>query len=275
MKTATFTGHRPQFFNNVYDIQNKLYKPIIEQITNTSEDLIKQGVTKFISGSALGIDTIAFFCIHKLKAKYPDLKNILAIPYECQGSNWNENDIKWLNMMKQLADEVVYVDELERYKVGRAGTYNPKKLNKRNEYMVDESDFVIAVWSGEKSGTKNCIGYALTQNKTIKYIYITKGENTMKITRTEFNEAFALQTKALTELYENKTKGVEVEGVTDIISKLISIVDETGKQQVEFNEKSPLEKVLKEACDVVEISEDEKVIKFKETDGELSVVINI
>ena len=97
----------------------------------------------------------------------------------------------------------------------------------------------------------------------------------MKITRTEFNEAFEVQTKALTELYENKTKGAEVEGVTDIIAKLIAIVDETGKQQVEFNEESPLEKVLKESCDVVNIDEQSNAVSFKEKDGSISVVVSI
>ena len=31
---------------------------------------------------------------------------------------------------------------------------------KRNEFMVDHSNLVIAVWNGKKSGTKNTIDYA-------------------------------------------------------------------------------------------------------------------
>lgn len=32
---------------------------------------------------------------------------------------------------------------------------------RRNEFMVDHSNLVIAVWNGEKSGTKNTIDYAI------------------------------------------------------------------------------------------------------------------
>ena len=40
-------------------------------------------------------------------------------------------------------------------------------MQKRNEYMVNESDKVIAVCDGSKSGTYNCIKYAENQNKEI------------------------------------------------------------------------------------------------------------
>ena len=45
--------------------------------------------------------------------------------------------------------------------------YKPYLMQKRNEYMVDQSDKVIAVWDGSKSGTYNCIKYTKKQNKEI------------------------------------------------------------------------------------------------------------
>lgn len=43
-------------------------------------------------------------------------------------------------------------------------------MQKRNEYMVDHSDKVIAVWDGSKSGTKNCIDYAKKVGKDIIFV---------------------------------------------------------------------------------------------------------
>lgn len=61
-------------------------------------------------------------------------------------------------MIINESDEVYYVSE-ERY--------THWCMNKRNEWMVDNSDLVIAVWDGTKGGTANCVRYAVKQGKEI------------------------------------------------------------------------------------------------------------
>jgi uncharacterized phage-like protein YoqJ len=61
------------------------------------------------------------------------------------------------------------------------GNYHPAKMQKRNEYMVDNSDFVIAVFDGEqKGGTFNCIKYALNQTNRNLQIHIIN-PNTLEV----------------------------------------------------------------------------------------------
>lgn len=43
------------------------------------------------------------------------------------------------------------------------GDYAAWKLNTRNKFMVDHSSFVMALWDGSDSGTKNCIDYAISK----------------------------------------------------------------------------------------------------------------
>jgi len=43
-------------------------------------------------------------------------------------------------------------------------------MQKRNQFMVDNSRVIIAYWDGSKGGTKNCLDYALLKNKTIYQI---------------------------------------------------------------------------------------------------------
>ena len=74
---------------------------------------------------------------------------------------WQSADQKRYNDILQAADEVVILSN---------GPYKAKLLQDRNEYMVNESDVIIAVWNGGKSGTKNCIDYATIKNKEIIYI---------------------------------------------------------------------------------------------------------
>ena len=45
-------------------------------------------------------------------------------------------------------------------------------MMKRNKYMVDKSDIVVAVWNGSKGGTANTVKYAKQSGKTIKQITV-------------------------------------------------------------------------------------------------------
>lgn len=40
-------------------------------------------------------------------------------------------------------------------------------MQKRNEYMVNLADKVIAVWGGSSGGTANCVRYAKSVGKEI------------------------------------------------------------------------------------------------------------
>lgn len=149
-QTACFTGHRPNKYGD-YDIKHEKNKPIIKALINAIELAITQeNVNRFISGGALGVDTLAFFSVHKLKEKYPYIKNILSVPFESQDNKWSAEQKKWYRKMLELADEIVFVDTLDEYKLKdvTAGEYHQAKLQKRNEHMVDHSYVVIAFWDG-------------------------------------------------------------------------------------------------------------------------------
>gem|GEM_PF-349565 len=164
-QTACFTGHRPDKYGD-YDIKHEKNKPIIKALINAIEVAIKQeNVNRFISGGAIGVDTLAFYSVHKLKEKYPNIKNILSIPFEQQDKVWSGEQKKWYRRMIELADEVIYVDTLDDYKIKDLpiGEYNPVKMQKRNEHMVDNSFVVIAFWDGSSGGTSNCVKYARKQ----------------------------------------------------------------------------------------------------------------
>ncbi len=46
-------------------------------------------------------------------------------------------------------------------------------MAKRNRYMVDKSDLVLAIWNGQESGgTWNTIQYARSKGKPIRYIML-------------------------------------------------------------------------------------------------------
>ena len=43
-------------------------------------------------------------------------------------------------------------------------------MHKRNRYMVDQADYIIAVWNGKPSGTGKTVQYAQQQGKPVRVI---------------------------------------------------------------------------------------------------------
>ena len=59
------------------------------------------------------------------------------------------------------------------YKTVISERYFKGCMQKRNRYMVDKSDLVLAIWNGsETGGTWNTIKYARSKNKEILYIML-------------------------------------------------------------------------------------------------------
>lgn len=229
MSSLCFTGHRPKDFNNQLSMSHDIYKNIIKQLNIIVERYILLGVDTFYSGTADGVDLIAFFVVAKLKQKYPHIKNIICTPFIQQ-----PNIVKckeWHNKMIEMADKNIIVSTIPEYKcVNIKGAYQ-----KRNEYMVNNSDYVIAVWNGKTNGgTYNCIQYARKQNKKITYIYF--GGNEMNIYKFDYVE-----------------------------SERFGHAVETLKTIIQTKDSKKMEQYAKSIIDVMENEQDAYKVKFNNT----------
>ena len=139
MKTCAFTGHRPQNlpfgFNEEDERCINLKKTLREQIINLIEN---EGVTHFISGMAIGVDMYAAEIVLGLKASYPGITLESAIPCESQAAKWSEalRD-RYFDIASKCDKETLIQTH-----------YSPDCMDKRNRYMVDHADVLIAVWDG-------------------------------------------------------------------------------------------------------------------------------
>ncbi len=164
--TACFTGHRPQKLGGFKpckmhdDVRRKLRKAIL---------LLHEeyGVRNYISGMAIGIDMWAaeevLYCRDNLGV---DISLICAIPCKKQWKKWPEESRRQWQAIKQAADASYYVTDEE---------YTNTCMQELNEWMVDRSRYVIAVWNGTKGGTGNCVDYAVDQGKATM-VYIDPGK---------------------------------------------------------------------------------------------------
>lgn len=151
------TGHRPSQLGWGYDLRNEKYKYLYWVLKKYIEAF---DARHCISGMALGVDTIFSFAAIRYRDKNPN-KNVIvecAIPCLNQDSKWSDKDKKIYRYLLDNSDKITMVSN---------ESYRPELMMKRNKYMVDQCERLLAVWNGNKGGTKNCIDYARIKNKEI------------------------------------------------------------------------------------------------------------
>lgn len=138
-----FTGHRPE----------KLAVPE-ERLAALLEAEIKKAIdqqfTTFITGMAKGVDLVAAEIVLRLRERDSRIKLIAALPYPDFGLHWSDGWTERFQAVLSAAD-------LKRCICPR---FSYSAYQARNEWMVNHSGLVIAVFSGERGGTKNTLDFA-------------------------------------------------------------------------------------------------------------------
>ena len=137
-----------------------LISPLIQSIKNRiihEVIMYKDLDLILITGMALGIDTL--FAKVAIEFKIPF---IAAIPCAGQAS-------MWLAKSKQTYFDIVEHELCTKEWISTE-PYKPDLMQKRNIWMVDNCDLLIAVWDGTSGGTANCVKYAQSKNKKIIFI---------------------------------------------------------------------------------------------------------
>ena len=143
MHRACFTGHRPEKLT-------RTEKDIVRDLEKEIRQAIADGLSVFITGMARGVDIWAAQIVLSLRNSGYDIKLVCACPYDGFESGWSKDWQKQYKEILAAADYVKYVCE----------GYSRSCFQIRNEWMVNHAARVIAVFNGEKSGTKNTIDYA-------------------------------------------------------------------------------------------------------------------
>ena len=155
--TCCVTGNRPQKFPWKYG-EGKKHKKYLVEMTRQVNELIESGYTYFISGGAIGVDMDFADAVLQAKKQHKDIVLEIAVPCRNQDLKWGKADKKRYAEILNSADFVNVLSE----------SYTSFCMQKRNEYMVDKSDLVLAFWNGEESGgTWNTINYAKRKSKQL------------------------------------------------------------------------------------------------------------
>lgn len=123
-----------------------------EKVKDTIEALITDGVDTFLLGGYGNFDIMAARTVYNLKSKYPHIKSILVVPYLNRTYNTD------------------YYDETEYPAIENV----PMRfaIVKRNEWMVNKADVVIAYVEHDWGGAYKTYDYAIKKKKQLINISI-------------------------------------------------------------------------------------------------------
>lgn len=148
------TGHRPNKIE-AYGVQAYPGSFAYDRLVSLSTSILEaEKADKVISGMALGFDMAL-----AQAAIYSGIPFTAAIPFRGQEGKWPQSSQEYYQKLLNQADEIEEVSP---------PGYEAKKMHVRNEWMVNHSDKVIALWNGDLSGgTASCVKYAANQMRQV------------------------------------------------------------------------------------------------------------
>ena len=154
MKNCSFTGHRV--------IEKRVLPHLEELLCRAIEYVYGEGCRNFYSGGALGFDMLAAKTVLKMKYKFPGMKLFIVAPCRDQSEHWQYSQRNMYDYILASADEVIYTSD----------DYSASCMKKRNSYLADVSDVMIAYSGRSNSGSAQTVRMA--QAKSIKVFNLYK-----------------------------------------------------------------------------------------------------
>lgn len=143
--TCCFTGHR------VLPPEDLAVLPQV--LSRCIADLAEMGLHTYVTGGALGFDTLASEAVLAAKSKFPQLRLVVVAPHANQTAGWSRENVLRYERIRDAADSFVILQT----------AYTPGCMQRRNRQLVDQSCLCLAYCSHRPSGAGNTIDYALRE----------------------------------------------------------------------------------------------------------------
>jgi len=164
-QSCVITGHNPQRFKFKYNEQSPLCRPVKAAIAEEVMALYSKDVKLFYVGCAVGVDTWAAEIVLELRkqADYSGIELFCAMPFPGHAERFTAGQkMRYQSILSQCTYQEV---------IGRE--YSPVSYKRLHYFMVDRSQYLIAVYDqdkSERSGLVQTVNYAVKKNLQIIYI---------------------------------------------------------------------------------------------------------
>jgi len=137
-----FTGHRKIASEELARL------PLL--LERTLERLIREGVTVFRAGGAIGFDTLAALSVLEKKETYSQIRLELILPCKDQADRWSAKSREIYEYILRSADSVTVLRE--RYTAGC--------MQERNRRLVEGAHRCVAFCRNGEGGSAYTVAYA-------------------------------------------------------------------------------------------------------------------
>ncbi len=148
---CAFSGHRI--------ISNSDWFALEQKTEEIIKKLITRGFKTFITGGALGFDTMAAQCVLRQK-KENAIRLAVIQPCRDQSEGWSGADKDIYDRILSCADEVICLSE----------KYHSGCMQSRNRFMVDNSSVLVAYLTKMRGGTLYTVNYAQNEDREIIFV---------------------------------------------------------------------------------------------------------
>jgi uncharacterized phage-like protein YoqJ len=155
--TCAFTGYRPDKLPFGFNMQHPDCLRLKHVLLSEIEKLIQNNVTHFLTGMAMGTDMLCAELVLSLKRKYPLILECI-IPCKDQYKHWPKAEQERYQSILNKSDNVVYITET---------AFTRGCMHRRNRFLVDHAQHILAVYNGKTGGTQKTIEYARQKNRNI------------------------------------------------------------------------------------------------------------
>jgi len=150
-KICSFTGYRTKKLSESLAAGSLSSDSLKKILKLEMAKMLDRDFETFQCGMALGADLIFAEAALELKREYPPTRFVAVIPCLEHDRGWNQTDRRLCREAAEKADGVVIVSNTRYYDGCMA---------RRNRYLVDNCDELLAVYDGKPGGTMQTINFA-------------------------------------------------------------------------------------------------------------------
>ncbi|MDR0197509.1 MAG: SLOG family protein [Oscillospiraceae bacterium] len=165
-KVCSFTGYRTKKLNACMAAGAADIDDVRNAVKTEMGRMLRDGFGTFQCGMAIGSDLMFAEIALELKRGHPSLRFVAVIPCLEHDRGWNENDRLRCREITEKADEIVMVSD-SRYFDGC--------MAKRNRYLAETCDELLAVYDGQRGGTMQTVKFAEKKGVKVTVIDPSKG----------------------------------------------------------------------------------------------------
>ncbi len=153
LKVCSFTGHRI--------IKEEHKSRLADLLEKAIEYAYNDGCREFLTGGAIGFDTMAARSVHLFKLTHNDVKLKLILPCTNQDEKWSLPQKNAYEYLLSSADEVEYIGD----------EYTESCMRERNFRLASRADIVIAYVGHNRSGSAQTARMAEKMGRKVYNLY--------------------------------------------------------------------------------------------------------